>query len=260
MPEVVVEIPSIYRVQRDILEVRHEEEALCWLWAFPYLLGWPAPVTWLYTPVVGNRRWPGDLWGVDDEGNLLIVECKQCKQSDDPFKDFVAFHRHEARSPSDPSHHRKSSSLLASSWLSKFPKHLKAELQFADGASERPAGKTDGILPRSNKRKHIRLWRHLSLAIDKQIRGSDYKSRALKYLEIRAAKRDPAPYYIGLMVVSSQRAKTLLTSKAIGSARELIRMVGLDHVRAVSIRAVPCSEDKVRVIADELTPFIEPDS
>jgi hypothetical protein len=34
---------------------------------------------------------PGDLWGIDSEGDLIIVETKLGKKRQDPFCDFVGF-------------------------------------------------------------------------------------------------------------------------------------------------------------------------
>jgi hypothetical protein len=73
----------------DILAVKFEEEAIVWLWAKPSLLPWPRPVEWLFSPITGNKEWPGDLWGVDEDGELLIIENKILKRSGhhyDPFR------------------------------------------------------------------------------------------------------------------------------------------------------------------------------
>ena len=66
-----------------------EESGTFWLWAWPEILGWPVEITWLFSPVTGNYPWPGDLWGVDASGELLIVETKSSVYPADPFEDFL---------------------------------------------------------------------------------------------------------------------------------------------------------------------------
>jgi len=232
----IVELPDEYRGDTDMVAVRHEEDALCWLWAYPSLLPWRAPIVWLYTPVVGKARWPGDLWGVDRHGDLLIVECKQCRRADDPFKDFLAFHYDDR------------DELKAAHWERKFRKHLKAELAFPDMISERPPNRTDGILPRSNKRSHIRRWPALVEQIEVRIRSTKYETVALSYLGERAKADNPRPYYVALMIVSDA-GRPLLSEGAICSKVELERMVGTEHVVVVAIQADRLPQNRARIIA-----------
>ena len=239
MPVIEIDLPAEYRHCQDALQVRHEEDALCWFWAYPELFPWSRAVVWLYTPVVGNTRWPGDLWGIDLEGNLLIVECKQCRRSSDPFIDFLRYHR------------AGRDELSAASWLAKFPKHSDAELdaRFRDASAERPPGKTDGCLPRSNKRQHIRRWPQLVRIIDGYIRSPQYRDTALRCLWLRAERGDPTPYYIALMVVSDPSAP-VLSAKALASGRALQQKIGEDFVRAVKVTATPLGEDSLSVKAE----------
>ena len=238
MTEVTLETPTTYQQCRGLLEVKHEEDGLCWFWAYPSLMPWPRPIIWLYTPVVGNMQWPGDLWGIDKSGNFLVIECKQCRRRDDPFKDFLAFHL------------QGRPELSASHWQEKFPRHLCAELDFAESISERLANKTDGILPRSNKREHIRRWPQVAQAIDMYIRSPQYRTLAISYLQTRAALHDPTPYYLALMIVSNPRA-SVLSEKAIASGRALQRMVGCDHVRVITVKATVLLLNQVRITAEE---------
>ena len=77
-----------------------EEFGTFWLWAYPSLLGWPLDVRWLFSPVVHNRVYPGDLWGVDEVGKLLIVETKLARDARaDPFVDFVKLLAHKTAPP-----------------------------------------------------------------------------------------------------------------------------------------------------------------
>ena len=233
---VIVDLPAEYRADADELDLKHEEEALCWLWGYPDVFPWPSPVAWLYTPVVGNDRWPGDLWGVDSHGDLIVIEAKQCKRRDDPFKDFVAYHRRDRRE------------LSAAHWQKKWDKHLRAELSFPDGSSERPEGKTAGILPRSNKRRHIRRWSKIANRIDLDIRSPHYFNTVMSYLQTRDTSGDPVPYYVALMIQPGQ-SKEVFTAKAQYSARELQRLVGSDRVCGVAISCKPLSKERARIEA-----------
>ena len=217
-----IALPPEYRSVERTLDVKHEEEAICWLWAAPSLLPWDNAIVWLYTPVVGNARWPGDLWGIDSGGNLLIIEAKRSSRNDDAFKDFVAFHQ-DGRNELSGTH-----------WKEKWAGHLKSELDYPDGMSERSKGQTDGVLPRSNKRNHIRRWPELGRKIDVYIRSATYSSIAIEYLNIRTNNGDPTPYYFALMIGSDRRSN-VLSNTSLGSASMLCLMVGHDHVKAVSI-------------------------
>ena len=242
MPTKTIDLSIMYQGQdKALLDVKHEEESLCWLWAFPHLVPWPYPVIWLYTAVTGNKKWPGDLWGVDSQGDLLVVECKQCKRPDDPFVDFKNYH------------HSGRPELSASHWQEKFQKHLKAELAFPDCLQERPKNKTDGILPRSNQRIHLRRWQTLGGKIDKRIRSPHFCGEASNYLRRREERNDPTPFYLALMVISKTKSP-VLTEGAKKSGLALKQMVGDDHVRVITAKGVLLPNAQVR-ISIEAMPF-----
>jgi hypothetical protein len=71
--------------------VHAEEAGTFWVWAWPEILGWPVEITWLFSPVTGNDRWPGDLWGIDVSGELIILETKRFRPGGDPFEDFLEY-------------------------------------------------------------------------------------------------------------------------------------------------------------------------
>lgn len=104
-------LPAAYAGSSGLLRVKHEEDCVTWFWAFPGL--WPEDraVTWIYTPVCGDGC--GDLWGLDDLGNLVVIECKR-QGSVDPFTDFPG-------RPSD---------WMAGSVRRRWERGLKAELSF----------------------------------------------------------------------------------------------------------------------------------
>lgn len=220
---IIINLPPKYK-SVIYVDVSHEEEAVCWLWAYPEIFIWKNQISWLYTPVVGNKRWPGDLWGIDSEGNLLIIEAKRCHTNDDPFKDFEEYHT------------KNRTEFSADHWEKKWLRHYKAETDFADSVSVRPVHKTNGILPRSNKRKHIRLWRDLGEYIGNYIRTPAYRHQVIHNLNIRRNCNDPLPYYFALMIAHS-KMRTVLTHKAKSSAIALAKMIGEDHV---SVRVISC--------------------
>jgi len=71
--EISITEPDIYSTEPASL---FEEEGSLWLWALPKLLLWDRPVRWLFSFVSSEKR-EGDLWGLDEAGNLLIVEAKR---------------------------------------------------------------------------------------------------------------------------------------------------------------------------------------
>lgn len=234
MPEAVIDLPDEYTNVAGVIKVKHEEEAVVWLWAFRELFPWDSNIEWLYTPVVGNSEWPGDLWGVDEHGELLIIECKQQLRLDDPYIDFVEYHDDNREE------------LSAAHWKEKFLRHLKDELSYPDGVTKRAVGRTGGILPRSNKRDHIRRWPQLADRIDSHIRSPRYRSDVLSYLDAREKRPNPTPYYFSLIIVADTN-KEILSVKARDSEERLRDIVGDSHVRAVSAMATRISESKVRI-------------
>lgn len=247
--KVEIQTPDAYMLGTGMLRVRHEEEAVIWMWAFPQLACWPRPIEWLYTPVVGKKRWPGDLWGIDDTGELLIVECKQCRRADDPYIDFIEYYS-PIRNEVSGVH-----------WVAKFKRHLRAELSCRDGTQERPPGRTGGILPRSNRRTHFARWPHLAAMIDERIRADCYLERVIQDLNLRSAQRDPLPHYMALMVQSAE-GDTTFTDRALESAAHLQALVGAERVSAVVICAMHISASTLAIEAKRVTlmPPAAPDS
>ncbi|NBC18707.1 MAG: hypothetical protein GVY18_15495 [Bacteroidetes bacterium] len=217
---VEVDCPAAYINEGGALLVQHEEEAIIWVWAYPDLYPWPHDIAWLYAPVTGKRRWPGDLWGIDETGDLLIIECKRRKSGTDPFVDFLPYHAPNREE------------LTAAHWQKKWAHHHQKELSFPNGVVVRPSGKTAGLLPRSSKRAAIRRWPRLVQRVDAQIRSDDYTDKVHTYLQRRADIGNPCPHYVGLLVTSDPDASAL-TPGWTSSAHELQKRVRDGRVHVV---------------------------
>lgn len=93
MNKMTTEIPDDYkREENGIIKLCYEEESAVWLRVNPGLLPWPNDIAWVDSPVTRNDPWPGDLCGVDERGDLIIIEGKRT-QTSDPFIDFVEFYQ-----------------------------------------------------------------------------------------------------------------------------------------------------------------------
>lgn len=204
-----------------------------WLWAWPRLLGWPHAVHWLFSPVVGNRKHPGDLWGVDRRGNLIIVETKldRGRSRQDPFEDFVRY-----------STLRRVQPLWQADALEKRWRHLlRQELAFVAGELERRAGRAarrgpyPGVVPYSRHRRTVWLWQGLySTKIAPQFRDGRYERAVERALGCREAAGNPAPVFVGLVArrtegdpvlsAAGRRALVALRSR-VGAERAVLRAV-----------------------------------
>src|SRR4051812_25934875 len=68
---------------------RTELQGTFWIFAWPELIPWTTnKIVPLVSPC-GGRGWEvGDFWGIDEEGQLLIVENKVIRNRESPFKKF----------------------------------------------------------------------------------------------------------------------------------------------------------------------------
>jgi len=233
----IVSIPEIYKSQNGILSIWHEEESIVWLWAFPDLFPWPYRVEWLFSPVVGNKRWPGDLWGLDNKGNLLIIEAKNCKTKlkSNPFEDFVDLLI---------SHNSYVEEFTSENLRHKWERLLIKELSFPNGYDQRPKGKTEGILPRSNNRKHIRIWKDIAKKIDKRTRNDSYEFTVDRFLEKRKYRNNPVPHFFGLLVRDESMCFGL-NEKGLQSKQKLCNIVKESNVHLYEAYAERTEENSL---------------
>jgi hypothetical protein len=199
-----------------------EEEAIVWLWAKPNLLPWPRPVEWLFSPITGNAEWPGDLWGVDEDGELLIIENKILKRSGDhydPFKDFVSY-------KGEPKF------CIAGTLFEKWSDLYHAEVNFVSRLEDRGRDKR-GVLPNSVHCSCLQYWPKLTTDIEARIRNANgqYANAVMRYLSCRAIKGNPRPHYCGLFVRTQRQAEERSGDYFAGSRQKLIeRGVSKPHV------------------------------
>ena len=238
-----VSIPEDYINQKGRLSIKHEEESIVWLWAFPDLSHWQNRVEWLFSPVVGNKPWAGDLWGLDNKGNLLIIEAKNCRTQpkSNPFEDFENLLKSHDSFPEE---------FTSNKLRQKWDGLLKNELKFSNCYDKRPKGKTKGIIPRSNHRNHIRRWQNIAKLIDKRIRSDSYKNTIDCFLKKRRNRDNPIPHFFGLLV----RDKSTyfgLNEKGLQKKQELCNRVKKKHVHLYEA----CAERKEK---NNLVLYIKP--
>ena len=221
------------------------DDAALLLWAHPELLGWRRPIRWLFACGDDRREqrsWPGVLWGVDDEGELLLVDARVCRadRRDDPFR---ALLRPSTR-PTDPPaiYHRDrrriqttagrtvGGAALSQRWRDS----LAGERLFF--ASHGPdvtrlddidAG--DGLLPGDSGCRAIRRWPDLYRCAAARFRSDEYATsveRALSRRVDRSRRADPAPHYVAFML--APRATPARFSRA-----------GEEHHRSLYLLARP---------------------
>ena len=142
--------------------VQGEEAGTLWLCAWPELLDWPRQISWLFSPVTGKYPWPGDLWGVDESGEILVVENKSAPRPSSPFEDFLALERKVATTPC--------ASHTVEKLHAKWSDALAGERAFlesqADTLKSGRGSLTEwrGLAPNSLKRLMVWRWRELYLA------------------------------------------------------------------------------------------------
>jgi hypothetical protein len=213
----------------QLLRVALEEEGSLWLWYSPDLLVWPRPVTWLFSPVVG-RSWPGDLWGMDETGELLIVEAKrivQHRRTADPLADFIdAGRADEAGQPpfgTDDIERR---------WRYYYARELSLPAPTYVG----PKGVSPGVLPYSVHRRALNTWTALAGVLSERLRSPSYENAVDAALEARRRGGDQMPHYVGLFVLASD-APAKLSARGTDSWRRLVDAAGISHVHLRSVWA-----------------------
>lgn len=221
-----------------------EESASLWLWAWPSLLGWDRPVEWLFSPVVGNAKHPGDLWGIDDEGILLIVETKvdTAIARQDPLCDFCEYvAKPEVRDLWTSAELRKRWRRLFKQEMTFLREHFES---FAPSVV--PTGTYRGVVPYSRHRVALWRWQHLyRTQIAPRFEDGEYEARVMKALRTREENREPAPVFVGL-IATTRGAEPQLSNQGRQAAVTLQSVVGRDHVLLRAIRPTD-ADGEVRI-------------
>jgi hypothetical protein len=196
-----------------------EEEAIVWLWANPQVLPWPKSVAWLFSPVNNLKIWPGDLWGVDSDGELLIVESKLLKKAKfyDPFADFCDYCLTD--------HIQFCGAYIKAQWKTL----REAEIASCSRLYDRGTHKL-GILPNSSNNLCLRCWSVLTRRIEKYVRHPKYESLVCSHLKARIAAMNPKPHYCGLLLRPAGEGQAVDISHLIPSIAKLKLNAGADRV------------------------------
>lgn len=252
-PSTSVESPPPILHPNDTLtkQMNSEEPASLWPWAWPELLGWPFEVTWLFSPVNTRANRPGDIWGVDATGELLIVETKHDLELSklDPFKDFVGFTaRQRVRDTR--------SSLTADSLAARWHKYYRMECNFLKNqadqffrSSEPTEGTFPGVVPYSYHRHRVWHWQRLYLdRIAPRIQSEAYQRAVWFALEARRQSDEPSPHFFGL-ILNLRDTTPKLPDHARQRAITLRQSEGPQRVHLRVVRATLVRDDMVRIDA-----------
>lgn len=202
-----------------------ESNSVLWTWAWPHLAIPGREVTWLFSPVTGNTIWPGDLWGVDDHGDLFIVEAKTCRPGRpvDPLADFVKSGASVTRGLATST----SATALRARWQKLYAKELafiqSNRVALADGTPI--DGLHPGIVPYGRHRAAVQRWADLYLKrIAPRITASSYLARVKRALSRREQLGNAPPIIVGLLSCVEGTAPRL-------SAKGLAHLASLRQMR-----------------------------
>jgi hypothetical protein len=221
-----------------------EETGPLWLWAWPELLGHTERITWLFSPVSGkNKHFPGDLWGIDEQGTLVLVEANLSKSgaAHDPFADFVC--DKSPRPIPDVTAILKHWEPL---WLAEqfFMEHCGEILK--QGTRETVPKLWRGVIPYSLQRVIVWRWRELyRKEIMPRLRSGDAQ-KARQLLNLRQQSKNDQAHYFALFTVVN-RSRPRLSSLGKAHLEQLKSAVGETHVhlRAVQIVSLPPNQVEI---------------
>lgn len=239
-----------FPIARDDRSAGHllpsEESASFLLWAWPQVLGWPCTLNWLFSPVVGNSTYPGDLWGIDSRGDLLIVETKldRAGRPQDPLVDFVGY------GSSKRTRELWTSVSLQARWhrlVEKEETFIREHSSRVD-ALARLCGTYPGVLPYSQHRDTVWRWQGLfRRRILPRFESGQYRRAIERGLRSRS-EHDRPPTFIGVIATVVQTPPRLsrrgelsfrsLASK-VGRSRVLLRALKVepDHSNSIHLRS-----------------------
>jgi hypothetical protein len=218
------------------------------LWARPQqLFPWSPRVEWLFSPVTGNDEWAGDLWGIDADGELIIVENKlsslrtkllSSNERFDPFLDFVEHWENWPRYKE-----KCSVSNIRGKWKSLLCEERKDPRRVEQRADE----KKRGILPHSRKCDRLQRWKGLTTEVEDRIRSDDYENTVLSCLEQRQRHENP-PHYCGLITRNEADTDSQNTEFCNASIRTMQEEgVRINHLHLFKACACVLSSDTLNI-------------
>ena len=226
-----------------------EESASLLLWAWPRLIGWPRSINWIFSPVVGNMKYPGDLWGIDTRGELLIVETKldRAQSPQNPLEDFVPYCVSPLVSKRwyAESLYRRWSSLVEheENFLRAYAAQLSPHAKLT--------GTYRGVLPYSRHRDTIWRWQELFRErIVPRFQSGSYRRAVERSFRNRRKRGNPPPVYVGVIAtvvpqdprLSRNGERALVTlARRVGRQRVLLRMMRIEPDGSARIRIRSCT-------------------
>jgi hypothetical protein len=216
-----------------------EESASLLLWAFPRLLGWHRTVNWLFSPVNSRRRYPGDLWGVDSHGDLLIVETKLTRtgRSQDPFADFVGYGRTDLWTDGH----------LGETWGRLLDQEREFQRRYPRQFKTPLTATFPGVLPYSRQRDAVGRWQALYREqIVPRLLDNRHQRAVERSLRARKRRGNPPPIFAGLLA-TVREDQPALSAAGRTAMRKLTVSVGADRVHLQGMKVKRQAEDQLRV-------------
>lgn len=185
-------------------------------------MGWREPLNILFSPVVGNKVYPGDLWCIDRKGDLLIVETKldRSGRGQNPFADFVPYCERSVEEIWQ-------ANSLRIKWLhlgdleDVFVDHHAMYLQ-----DDSPLkGTYPGVLPYSRHRDAVWRWQEVyRRRVLPKFRNGLWRCEVERSLQKREDRKNPAPIFAGIIATIGSNAPTLSASgrKALDNLRSTV--------------------------------------
>jgi len=223
-----------------------EESASLLLWAWPRLIGWPRRINWIFSPVVGNIRYPGDLWGIDSRGELLIVETKldRAGRPQNPLEDFVPY----------CASCTASKLCCADSLERRWRELMRREDMFLESygtrlltGKARLTGTFPGVLPYSRHRDAVWRWRTLFRErIVPLFRAGTYRRAVERSLRARRKHGDPSPLFVGVIATVLPKSPGLSKRGQIAFLN-LVRCAGRQRVLLRAMRVESTGSGYIRI-------------
>ncbi len=189
-----------------------EHSGRVWLWRWPELLWWkgvhgasvrPHDIAWLGVYGSTANGCPGDIWGLDRNGDLLVIELKVWPGRDDPFSRFVPIAQDRRQFAAD---------ILANDWR----RRLHDELEYEKTArrllrrrADRAPAVARGLLPYYSRREALHAWPDLYESLLDRVSSADYRALVESRLDLRRRADDSPPHFIGFAMMHRDEQPTL---------------------------------------------------